>query len=48
MFGRVDQYSMHAGCPIKEGEKWASNLWFFNRDTTHPGRPTIAVDELMH
>jgi hypothetical protein len=38
--GQVDQSSLHAGCPVLEGEKWAANLWVWNtprRD--HAGAP---------
>eukprot|EP00656_Telonema_subtile_P003769 TRINITY_DN11702_c0_g1_i1.p1 TRINITY_DN11702_c0_g1~~TRINITY_DN11702_c0_g1_i1.p1 ORF type:complete len:434 (+),score=27.54 TRINITY_DN11702_c0_g1_i1:483-1784(+) len=29
--GSVDHTSEHAGCPVLEGEKWAVNLWVWNR-----------------
>lgn len=28
--GNLDFDSLHAGCPVKEGEKWGSNLWFWD------------------
>jgi hypothetical protein len=30
MAGRVDEMSMHGGCPVLEGTKWAANLWVWN------------------
>jgi len=31
MDGRVDPYSLHAGCDVVKGEKWAANLWIRNK-----------------
>jgi hypothetical protein len=28
--GRVDEMSMHGGCPVLSGTKWAANLWVWN------------------
>lgn len=28
--GRPDQDSLHGGCPVLEGSKWAANLWVWN------------------
>lgn len=28
--GRVDHASLHGGCPVLEGTKWAANLWVWN------------------
>jgi len=28
--GVFDQMSMHAGCPVQEGTKWAANFWLWN------------------
>jgi len=28
--GRVDRLSLHGGCPVLEGTKWAANLWVWN------------------
>lgn len=28
--GRVDEASMHGGCPVLAGTKWAANLWVWN------------------
>lgn len=28
--GRVDLASLHGGCPVLEGTKWAANLWVWN------------------
>ena len=30
MLGRRDLHSRHTGCPVKKGEKWIANLWFWN------------------
>ena len=27
----LDGYSLHGSCPMIEGEKWAANLWVWNR-----------------
>jgi hypothetical protein len=29
--GRVDRASLHGGCDVSVGEKWASNKWIYNR-----------------
>jgi hypothetical protein len=26
--GNLDIYSMHAGCPVGQGDKWAANWWW--------------------
>ncbi len=28
--GELDLQSLHGGCPVLEGEKWAANLWVWN------------------
>lgn len=28
--GRVDRLSVHGGCPVLVGQKWAANLWVWN------------------
>ena len=28
--GNLDEKSLHSGCPVKEGEKWAANWWFYD------------------
>jgi hypothetical protein len=28
--GRVDLSSLHGGCPVLQGTKWAANLWVWN------------------
>ena len=28
--GRVDRLSVHGGCPVLIGQKWAANLWIWN------------------
>mmetsp|Transcript_21825 Transcript_21825/g.29927 ORF Transcript_21825/g.29927 Transcript_21825/m.29927 type:complete len:506 (-) Transcript_21825:297-1814(-) len=28
--GRIDGASLHGGCPVLEGTKWAANLWLWN------------------
>eukprot|EP00471_Norrisiella_sphaerica_P002350 CAMPEP_0184478348 /NCGR_PEP_ID=MMETSP0113_2-20130426/405_1 /TAXON_ID=91329 /ORGANISM="Norrisiella sphaerica, Strain BC52" /LENGTH=662 /DNA_ID=CAMNT_0026856109 /DNA_START=205 /DNA_END=2193 /DNA_ORIENTATION=+ len=30
--GRGDSMSMHTGCPVLIGTKWAANLWIWNKD----------------
>mmetsp|Transcript_14251 Transcript_14251/g.21650 ORF Transcript_14251/g.21650 Transcript_14251/m.21650 type:complete len:561 (+) Transcript_14251:33-1715(+) len=30
--GKGDPMSMHTGCPVLEGQKWAANLWIWNKD----------------
>jgi len=29
-FGHLDENSLHGGCPVLEGTKWAANLWLWN------------------
>lgn len=38
--GELDPASLHGGCPVLKGEKWAANLWVWNtpRDG-FPGHP---------
>jgi len=36
--GSLDPRSLHGSCPIHEGEKWAANLWVWNR-------PRDAIDK---
>jgi len=35
--GLPDEDALHAGCPVIEGEKWAANLWVWNKPV--PGTP---------
>ena len=28
--GEMDEFSLHGGCPVKEGVKWAANKWVWN------------------
>lgn len=28
--GEFDQTSLHAGCDVERGVKWAANFWFWN------------------
>ncbi|KAL7540883.1 hypothetical protein ACHAXR_010453 [Thalassiosira sp. AJA248-18] len=38
--GTPDQKSMHGGCPVIHGEKWAANLWVWNAPRGgFPGSP---------
>lgn len=30
--GVIDQYSLHGGCPVIAGDKWAANKWIWNND----------------
>ena len=34
----LDGYSLHGSCPMGDGEKWAANLWVWNR-------PRDAIDK---
>ena len=53
--GNVDQHSMHAGCPVEKGQKWAANKWVWNKeanmlgDAFDPNSPTYLaeVDKLF-
>ena len=29
--GGLDYYSLHAGCPVLSGTKWAANKWLWNK-----------------
>lgn len=48
--GSVDQLSLHGGCPVIEGQKWAANLWVWNGPRVgyaaspkpNPGKPKLA------
>lgn len=38
--GQEDPASLHGGCPVLEGEKWAANLWVWNTPREDfPGAP---------
>eukprot|EP01111_Echinosteliopsis_oligospora_P009747 TRINITY_DN2912_c0_g1_i1.p1 TRINITY_DN2912_c0_g1~~TRINITY_DN2912_c0_g1_i1.p1 ORF type:complete len:412 (-),score=68.48 TRINITY_DN2912_c0_g1_i1:60-1268(-) len=41
--GAIDPNSLHTGCAVKSGEKWACNIWFYNRD--HHG--DAKADDIM-
>ena len=28
--GELDPMSLHGGCPVVQGQKWAANLWIWN------------------
>ena len=47
--GEQDPASLHGGCPVLKGEKWAANLWVWNtpRDgfAGHPRNPKYVEDE---
>lgn len=34
--GRLDTASLHGGCPVLKGTKWASNLWVWNGSVHGP------------
>ena len=39
--GEEDSSSLHGGCPVLHGEKWAANLWVWNGIRSgFPGSPT--------
>lgn len=43
--GKGDPMSMHTGCPVLKGEKWAANLWIWNKNRDEkkgPKTPIIA------
>ena len=29
--GNLDEFALHGGCPVKEGEKWGANWWYVRR-----------------
>ena len=31
-FGRLDSLSNHGGCPVLVGQKWAANVWVWNKN----------------
>jgi prolyl 4-hydroxylase len=33
--GNVDPNSLHGGCPVKKGKKWAANKWVWNKPRTN-------------
>ena len=38
--GRLDDSSLHGGCPVIHGSKWAANLWVWNSIRSgYPGAP---------
>merc|ERR1712048_741083 len=38
--GERDDQSLHGGCPVIRGEKWAANLWVWNTPRQgYPGSP---------
>lgn len=51
--GKPDQASLHGGCPVLKGQKWAANLWVWNGPragyTSSNGviRPTLATFESL-
>jgi len=36
MTGEVEWSALHSGCGVKKGEKWACNVWMYNRPFTDP------------
>ena len=44
--GEFDQTSLHAGCDVKEGVKWAANFWFWNQAQSLRGTPSRLAAEL--
>lgn len=42
-FGHLDESSMHAGCPVLAGEKWAANLWAWNNPRLGGDRRATAL-----
>jgi len=35
MQGRVDNLTWHGGCDVLAGEKWAANMWIYNKPHPH-------------
>ena len=46
--GEFDQTSLHAGCDVKEGVKWAANFWFWNQPQQAQGIATVVSAELQN
>uniref|UniRef100_A0A914VDI5 Fe2OG dioxygenase domain-containing protein n=1 Tax=Plectus sambesii TaxID=2011161 RepID=A0A914VDI5_9BILA len=42
---RLDELTLHTGCPIKEGDKWIGSLWIRNT-TQHGPAATCFGDQL--
>eukprot|EP00026_Physarum_polycephalum_P012039 Phypoly_transcript_12305.p1 GENE.Phypoly_transcript_12305~~Phypoly_transcript_12305.p1 ORF type:complete len:276 (+),score=49.85 Phypoly_transcript_12305:239-1066(+) len=36
MHGEIDWNAVHSGCGVKKGEKWACNVWMYNKPTAVP------------
>eukprot|EP00026_Physarum_polycephalum_P018566 Phypoly_transcript_20202.p1 GENE.Phypoly_transcript_20202~~Phypoly_transcript_20202.p1 ORF type:complete len:114 (+),score=19.94 Phypoly_transcript_20202:254-595(+) len=36
MQGEIDWNAVHSGCGVKKGEKWACNVWMYNKPTSEP------------
>ncbi len=44
--GEEDKMSLHGGCPVLEGDKWAANLWVWNTPRKgHEGAPMLDGEE---
>ena len=33
--GNMDEYALHAACPVKKRIKWAANKWVWNLPTPY-------------
>lgn len=45
---RVHPMSLHAGMPVRSGEKWAANLWFRERPRSAPGVDSGGANQQSH
>ena len=39
--GELDPYALHGGCPMIRGEKWAANVWVWNRLRPDPSKAKL-------
>jgi hypothetical protein len=46
--GEFDQTSLHAGCDVKTGVKWAANFWFWNMPQTSSRTARRLVEDLQN
>lgn len=47
--GLLDDNSLHGGCPVLQGQKWAANLWVWNGPRFgQPGAPKPSEKRLFH
>ena len=46
--GEFDQTSLHTGCDVKAGTKWAANFWFWNMPQTSSRTARRLVEDLQN